>query len=113
MAILHPATVTPTKLELTSGWAPAQSWFVGDRTAELTVVGSFRFDDRDGEVGIETLLVRAGTDAVMQIPLTYRGAPLLGGERWLIGTMDHSVLGPRWVYDAVGDPAYIAETAFA
>ncbi len=40
--------------------------------------------------------------------MTYRGAPLEGAEEHLIGTTDHSVLGPRWVYDGCGDPVGVA-----
>lgn len=112
MALIHQATIRPTKLELLDAWAPSQPWFEGRPGAGLTLVASFRFDDPDGEVGIETLLVRAG-GPVLQVPLTYRGAPLEGGEAWLITTMEHSVLGRRWVYDAVGDPVYRAELAAA
>jgi hypothetical protein len=73
----------------------------------LTKVAGYRFDDPEGEVGVETLLVRAGDDGpVYQVPLTYRGAPLDGADAWLVGTSEHSVLGPRWVYDACGDPVY-------
>jgi len=108
MAILHPSDLRPTKLELVTQWVPRQAWFAGDIGAAFTQVGAFRFDDPDGEVGVETLLVRAGDGPVLQVPLTYRGAPLEGGERWLITTMQHSVLGDRWVYDGVGDPVYLA-----
>jgi hypothetical protein len=65
-------------------------------------------DDPAGEVGVETLVVRAGEDGpTVQVPLTYRGAPLDGGECFLIGTLEHSVLGTRFVYDAIGDPVYL------
>jgi hypothetical protein len=111
MALLHTAEIVPSKLELLAGWAPGQPWFAGDKAAELTTVAAFRLDDPAGEVGIETLLVQAGDGPVLQVPLTYRGAPLVGGEAWLVGTMLHSVLGERWVYDATGDPVYLAETA--
>lgn len=37
------------------------------------------------------------------MPLCYRGAPCDDGDRWLIGTAAHSVLGKRWVYDGCGD----------
>lgn len=107
MALLHHAEMRPTKLELVEGWASAQPWFNGDVSAGLTSVGAFRFDDPDGQVGVETLLVRAGDGPTMQLPLTYRGSPLPGGEPWLIGTSEHSVLGTRWVYDGVGDPVYL------
>ena len=69
-------------------------------------MGAFRFDDPKGEVGIETILV-AADGAVFQVPLCYRGAPRPGAEPLLIGTMQHSVLGERWVYDAAGDPCYL------
>ena len=32
-------------------------------------------------------------------------------EASLVGTMEHSVLGRRWVYDACGDPVYVAALA--
>jgi len=113
MALLHRAELTPSKIEILQGWAPSQPWFAGEAGAELASVGAFRFDDPAGEVGVETLLVRAGDGPVLQVPVTYRGAPLVGGERWLIGTMQHSVLGPRWVYDGVGDPVYVQTVATA
>ena len=46
---------------------------------------------------------------VYQVPLTYRGAPLEGGQHALVGTMEHSVLGRRWVYDGPHDPVYAAQ----
>lgn len=105
MAIIHQAELQPTKLELLQSWLPRQPWVTEDVSA-LGKVGAFRFDDPDGEVGIETILVEAdGT--VFQVPLSYRGSPLPGAEASLIGTMQHSVLGERWVYDAVGDPCYL------
>jgi hypothetical protein len=113
MALLYQAELVPSKLELLQGWAPIQTWFVGEPGAELVNVSSYRFDDPDGEVGIETLLVRAGDSPIMQVPLTYRGAPLEGGEPWLVGTTQHSVLGQRWVYDALGDPVALAAFATA
>ena len=39
--------------------------------------------------------------------MTYRGAPLGGAKAHLIGTMDHSVLGTRWIYEATGDPVAV------
>jgi hypothetical protein len=46
---------------------------------------------------------------VYQIPMTYRDAPLPGAEDHLIATAEHSVLGPRWIYDATVDPVWVAE----
>jgi hypothetical protein len=111
MALLHRADLVPSKLELLAGWLPKQPWFVGDQDAPLTTVASFRFDDPEGEVGVETLLVRAGDGPVMQVPLTYRNDEVPGADEWFIGTMEHSVLGTRWTYDALGDPVYLGELA--
>ncbi len=113
MAILHQAQIKPSKLELLTDWLPTQSWFAGEADAEFINVASYRFDDPEGEVGVETILVRAGTGPVMQAPLTYRGAPLDEAEGSLICTMEHSVLGKRWVYDGVGDPVYLQTLATA
>jgi len=113
MALLHEAELRPTKLELLATWLPTRTWYAGEPGAELTRVSACRFDDPAGEVGIETMLVRAGSGPVLHAPLTYRGAPLDGADAWLVGTMDHSVLGPRWVYDACGDPVYAAVLAHA
>jgi hypothetical protein len=113
MALLYTSEIRPSKLELVQAWAPTRPWFPGSADAELVSVGAYRFDDPEGEVGVETLLVRVGDGALVQIPLTYRGAPLEGGEAHLITTMEHSVLGDRWVYDGAGDPVYLATTATA
>ena len=115
VADIHHATLRPGKVELVQRWIGAQRWYAAKGTTPaLTTVGSYRFVDPDGQVGIETLLVRDGDAAssdsvIYQVPLTYRGAPLAGADRALVGTMDHSVLGPRWVYDATHDPAYASE----
>ncbi|MET8149044.1 hypothetical protein ACIBSW_15790 [Actinoplanes sp. NPDC049668] len=113
MALLHRAELKPSKLELIEAWLPGQAWFEGPATAGLERVAAYRFDDPAGAVGVETLLVRFGDGPIYQVPLTYRGAPLDGGDDWLIGTMEHSVLGKRWVYDALGDPVYLATLAAA
>lgn len=107
MAIVHRATLTPTKTELMAAWLPIQEW-CGGAGGALTPLGAYRFDDPAGEVGIESHVVELG-GRTFHVPLTYRGQPLDGAERWLVGTMEHSVLGTRWVYDAPGDPVYRAE----
>lgn len=113
MAVIHRAEVRPTKLELLEEWLPSQSWAASAGEGPLESVGAFRFDDPQGEVGIETLLVRRGDGPVLQVPLTYRGSPLAGAESALIGTMEHSVLGARWVYDGLGDPVYVTAVLHA
>ena len=105
MALFHRATITPTKGELIAKWAPTRSW--GTSAADgIEVIGSYRFDDPEGRVGMETHLVAAG-DAVLQVPLTYRDEPLAGADDALITEMQHSVLGTRWVYDGLRDPRFI------
>jgi hypothetical protein len=102
VAIIHHATLVPGKLDLIGSWLERQPW-APPGPAGLERLGTYRFDDPAGEVGIEGFLLRCG-DAVVHAVLTYRGAPLEGGEDALVGTMEHSVLGTRWVYDAAGDP---------
>ncbi|MDN5795819.1 MAG: aminoglycoside phosphotransferase [Intrasporangium sp.] len=111
MAVIHhDARLVPSKIELVTGWVESQRWYGGKgSTPALRRVGGFRLEDPDGEVGMETLLLldeAARPPVVYQVPLTYRGAPLEGAERALLGTMAHSVLGTRWVYDAPHDPVY-------
>lgn len=111
MAIFHRATITPTKAELIAGWAPTQTW--GPPTdVPMDVIGSYRFDDPHGRVGMETHLVTAG-DTLLQVPLTYRDEPLVGAENAFITEMHHSVLGTRWVYDGLGDPLLVVMLAAA
>src|SRR5262245_43628920 len=111
MALLHQATLKPGKLTLLKPWLPERRWSRITHVAALEYVTSCRFDDPAGAVGIEAMLVRAGDGPIHHIPLTYRDAPLEGGEAWLIGTAEHSVLGRRWIYDACGDPTYAAVIA--
>ncbi|WIM98808.1 hypothetical protein ACTOB_002424 [Actinoplanes oblitus] len=111
MALLHKADIRPTKLELLSGWLPAQSWYAGPPAPEVSRVSAGRFDDPAGAVGIEIMLVRVGDGPILHTPLTYRDAPLDGAGEFLIGTTEHSVLGTRWVYDACGDPVFAAVLA--
>ncbi len=106
MATLHSAELRPTKIELLSAWVPTQSWAHEVDTTVLESVGAFRFDDPDGEVGVETHLLRAASGQVLQVPLTYRAHALPGADDSLITTMHHSVLGERWVYDASADPVF-------
>lgn len=111
MALIHSATLNPSKIDLLRAWVPEQPWTGSADTSSLDHIDAYRFDDPDGEVGIETHLLRTADGSVLQVPLTYRGAPLAGAEAFLISTMDHSVLGERWVYDACCDPAYVLALA--
>lgn len=109
MALFHRATVTPTKGEVIAEWVPTQAWgpAAGD---DVELIGSYRFDDPDGRVGMEVHLARAG-GALFQVPLTYRDEPLEGGDAGLIAQMEHSVLGTRWVYDGLRDPRLVVMLA--
>jgi hypothetical protein len=110
MALLHKATLVPTKRELIAAWLATRPWAEG--LGEMTkTIASYRFDDPAGEVGLEAALLTDGDGTVVHVPLSYRAAPLDGAEAFLVGTSEHSVLGPRWVYDACGDPVWAAALA--
>ncbi|MCW2524657.1 MAG: hypothetical protein JWO63_2992 [Frankiales bacterium] len=110
MALIYQAELTPTKTELLNSWGPSQPWWGTDSNSPA---GAYRFDDPAGEVGVETHLLRSAAGRVLQVPLTYRSAPLPGAESALVGTMHHSVLGQRWIYDGCFDPVYLAALASA
>ncbi|MGR8009683.1 maltokinase N-terminal cap-like domain-containing protein [Streptomyces hypolithicus] len=122
MAVVHRTTLTPSKLELLAPWLPEQPWYAGKGgTPHLARAGGFRLDDPQGEVGMEFMVVTDGSGAASGagpveqqptayfIPLSYRGAPLDGAGHALIGTMEHGVLGRRWVYDGTHDPVLVAQ----
>ncbi len=104
MAFLHDATLVPSKKQLLTAWLPEQPWFT---SVAWDPVGTFRLDDPDGEVGMEGFLL-GPSDGGLFVPLTYRAAPLDGGEPYAVGTTEHSALGTRHVYDAWGDPVWLA-----
>ena len=108
MALIHRATLVPSKLELLQAFVPGQSWFTDD--GPLETLGAYRWDDPAGDVGIEPHVVRSGA-TVFQVPVTYRAAEHASAH--LIGTAQHSVLGRRWVYDGCTDPVYVAALATA
>ncbi len=105
MALFHAATIVPSKEQIINDWVPLQSWAPPAGTP-ITIIGSYRFDDPEGKVGMETFLASAG-DQVLQVPVTYRDTPLEGADDALISTMEHSALGTRWVYDGLRDPRFV------
>lgn len=111
MAVLHAATLSPTKAQILAAWLPVQTW-APDGGGGVDLVGAYRFDDPDGRVGLETHIVRLD-GVLLQIPLTYRDAPLAGADRHLVSTMQHSALGKRWVYDGFRDPIMVRMLAAA
>ena len=109
MAIYHRATLTPTKAELVTDWIATQPW--GPSADEqVEVLGAYRFDDPNGQVGMETHIASAG-GALFHVPVTYRDAPVDGADDSLICEMHHSALGARWVYDALHDPMFVTMLA--
>ncbi len=109
MGVFHRATITPTKAELIAGWVPTQPWGPS-ADSPVDVIGSFRFDDPENRVGMESHLVMTeGT--LLNIPLTYRDGPVDGADDALITKMEHSELGTRWVYDALRDERYVTSLA--
>ncbi|MYM18603.1 hypothetical protein GSY69_01055 [Brevibacterium sp. 5221] len=111
MAIIYEADLSPTKLEAISRWLPQQAWAGLSDQPQLELVSSYRFDDPAGEVGAEVHLVRAADcpERLIQVPLTYRPAPVPDLEAALVSQMDHSILGRRWIYDGTADPVFAAE----
>jgi maltokinase-like protein len=107
VAVHYEATIVPTKMELLQTWVPRQPWLGDANASKLTKLGSYRFDDPDGEVGIETHLLGTADGQILQVPLTYRGAPVESADEWLITTMTHTTLGDRWIYDGCHDPVYV------
>ncbi len=111
--IITTASLRPSKLELISGWMGEQRWYAAKgQQPRLRLLAAWRLDDPAGEVGVETLIVadESGPEPVVyQVPLTYRGEPLGSADHALVGTMEHTALGHRWVYDAPHDPVYAAQ----
>jgi hypothetical protein len=109
MANVHPgATLVPHFRDFLPEWIARQPWCRGSGPEPISAVGFIRFEDPAGQVGLETHLVRRGP-RIYQLPMTYRGAPLVGAEPALIAVAEHSALGTRWIYDATADPVWAAE----
>ena len=106
MALLHEATINPRKDELIRPWLRTRPWW--DGIDEREPADSFRLDDPAGEVGIECFLLGSAGGSTLFVPMTYRAAPLAGAETSLLGTIEHSVLGTRYVHDGAADPVFVA-----
>jgi hypothetical protein len=66
MSRSHRSTLTPSKDALIAAWVQTQPWGPPAGVA-LTTIGSFRVDDPDGRVGMETFLVASGNE-LFQVP---------------------------------------------
>ncbi|MDR2255471.1 MAG: hypothetical protein LBE25_05685 [Arthrobacter sp.] len=116
MAEIMSTTLVPSKLELLARWMRATPWFRGAITPELVIVGGFRLDDPEGEVGLEFFVLRDDADGeIYHVPVSYRGAPLPGSngheDAAFLGTMEHGILGTRYVYDGPADPVWRSTVA--
>jgi len=112
MGIVYNTSMSPSKNELASAWLPKQEFYTGKGTPKLQHIGGFRLEDPEGQVGVELRIYADHSDTsdvVYHLPLTYRDAPLPGGEKYLIGTSEHAILGKRYIYDAAGDPVFTAQ----
>ncbi len=106
MALVYPnAELTPGKRELMDAWLPSRPWFDGEPGRKP--LGSFRFDDPEGEVGMEGFLLGGDGLSTLFLPLTYRSAELPAAAEHLVGSTEHSELGTRWVYDGCNDPVFV------
>ncbi|NKR67094.1 hypothetical protein GS536_03000 [Rhodococcus hoagii] len=104
MALLYAAQLSPPS-RLIAAWLPSSPYYDGASPA-IEPIGAYRFDDPDGEVGIEVHLVRTPTARSGRCRWTYRAAPLPAPPA---GEMEHSVLGRRYVYDATTDPVFVQQ----
>ena len=76
MAILHQATLSPTKLAIVTDYLDMLGWGAGP----VRQVGSYRYDDPEGEVGVEGILGVGNEDigeAALFIPAQHQAATRL------------------------------------
>lgn len=96
-AKMYDTTLKPTKQEIAQAWIGASE-----------ILGSYRLVDTvEGEVGIESLIAHEREGRLIQIPLSYRSAEI--SPEHTISTLEHGVLGKRWVTNALGDPVAVRE----
>lgn len=96
ISIIENAVLKPTKREVAEQWL-----------GYFEHIGSYRFVDPDGQVGIESLIGFDLDRRLVQMPVTYRSAEF--DAEHTLTTMDHSVLGTRYVSNAMGDPVAVRE----
>ncbi len=109
MGLFHKATITPSKQEVLAAWVPTQSWCPHPE-APVEMIGGYRFDDPEGQVGMETALV-LNDGVVLNVPMTYRAEPVESNADGLVADFHHSALGQRWVYDGMTEDLYVTMLA--
>src|ERR671921_287505 len=82
MALLHRASMSPTKPELIAAWLPRQPWAAA--LPDLAAIGGYRIDDPGGAVGMEGILLRSADGAVV---VHVVGEPI-DGDAVLTGSWD-------------------------
>ncbi|WP_406688496.1 maltokinase N-terminal cap-like domain-containing protein [Saccharopolyspora sp. ID03-671] len=87
MAVVHRATVSPTKQEIATAWLDAHPW---GAEGHVEILGSYRFDDPERRCASSRLSYGAGK--CCQLPLTYRGRPMDDAGVVPLTTMEHSAL---------------------
>ncbi|HKM24427.1 MAG TPA: hypothetical protein VJY40_02155, partial [Corynebacterium sp.] len=95
-ALIYDAELDPTKEDIAARYAGI-----------VTLLGSYRLVDPDGEVGIEVLIGSDLDGRGVQLPLTYRSSEL--DDSHTLIEVDHSVLGRRYVSNALGDPVAVTQ----
>lgn len=80
MATIYTAELNPSKREFVTAWLDNQFW---GGSGEVELIGTYRFDDASGEVGLEGFVMRR-EDRILHLPVTYRGAPIDGADDYLI-----------------------------
>lgn len=96
-AHIYDAEISPTKQEIVATYGALTSY-----------EGSYRLVDFDGdEVGIEIHIGRDIEGRLSQMPVSYRSAEI--EPLATLTTMEHSVLGKRWVSNAMADPVAVRE----
>lgn len=110
MAIIHKATLSPSKLELIADYLPKQPWFIRRANRSWWAPTALTIPPVKSESKPTS---SQPATASTRFPSATAATSLAGANDWLIGTMDHSVLGKRWVYDACADPVYIKALATA
>ncbi|ANE02903.1 CG0192 family protein [Corynebacterium crudilactis] len=96
-AIMYDTTVVPSKKEIAQKWMDF-----------VDLQGSYRLVDTvDGEVGVEVLISKDRSGRLLQIPFSYRSEE--NNPAHTLATLEHGVLGTRWVANALGDPVAVRE----
>ncbi len=97
IAKMYDTTVVPSKEDIARAWA-----------GSVNLKGSYRLVDTvDGEVGIEVLIATDLDGRMIQIPFSYRSEEI--NPEQTLSSVDHGVLGKRWVTNALGDPVAVRE----